>query len=120
MSILCVCLSLPMRQPRQDQSDDTRADEFIRRFLLHALPDGFHRIRHYGFLANGSRGDSLALCRRLLEARVTSAIREPADNHTPGDRPLTAADFAICPDCGGTYAADRSRATLLQPTAILL
>jgi hypothetical protein len=48
------------------------ADEFIRRFLLHALPDGFHRIRHYGFLANGSRGDSLALCRRLLEDRVTS------------------------------------------------
>jgi Putative transposase len=31
------------------------ADEFIRRFLLHALPDGFHRIRHYGFLANGAR-----------------------------------------------------------------
>ena len=78
------------------------ADEFIRRFLLHALPDGFHRIRHYGFLANGSRGDNLALCRRLLDARVTSAIREPADNHTQGDRPLTAADFAICPDCGGT------------------
>src|SRR5262245_62593849 len=58
------------------------ADEFIRRFLLHALTDGFHRIRHYGFLANGSRGDSLALCRRLLDARVTSAIREPADNPT--------------------------------------
>src|SRR5262249_44105186 len=78
------------------------ANEFIRRFLLHALPDGSARPRHYGFLANGSRGDSLALCRRLLEARLTSAVREPADNHTPGDRPLTAADFAICPDCGGT------------------
>ena len=78
------------------------ADEFIRRFLLHALPDGFHRIRHYGFLANGSRGDSLALCRRLLEARATSAVHKPAHNHTQGDRPLTAADFAICPDCGGT------------------
>ena len=49
------------------------ADEFIRRFLLHALPDGFHRIRHYGFLANGHRGDNLALCRRLLDARDTSA-----------------------------------------------
>ena len=78
------------------------ADEFIRRFLLHALPDGFHRIRHYGFLANGSRGDSLALCRRLLEDRVTSAVREATDNHTRGDSPFTAADFAICPDCGGT------------------
>src|SRR5262249_17097698 len=50
------------------------ADEFIRRFLLHALPEGFHRIRHYGFLANGSRGDSLALCRRLLEALASSAV----------------------------------------------
>src|SRR3981189_732426 len=55
------------------------ADEFIRRFLLHALPDGFHRIRHYGFLANGARGDSLALCRRLLNARDTGAC-EPVDN----------------------------------------
>ena len=64
--------------------------------------ESFHRIRHYGFLANGSRGDSLALCRRLLEARATSAVHEPADNHIQGDRPFTAADFAICPDCGGT------------------
>jgi len=77
------------------------ADEFIRRFLLHALPDGFHRIRHYGFLANGSRGDSLALCHRLLDACVTDAC-EPADNRAQGDRPVTAADFAICPDCGGS------------------
>ena len=45
------------------------ADEFIRRFLLHTLPDGFHRIRHYGFLANGHRDEKLALCRRLLGER---------------------------------------------------
>jgi Transposase zinc-binding domain/Putative transposase len=76
------------------------ADEFIRRFLLHALPDGFHRIRHYGFLANGARADSVALCQRLLDGRDTGAC-EPADNRSKGDRPLTA-DFAICPDCGGT------------------
>ena len=42
------------------------AGEFIRRFLLHALPDGFHRIRHYGFLANRRRAEKLALCRSLL------------------------------------------------------
>ena len=77
------------------------ADEFIRRFLLHTLPDSFHRIRHYGFLANGARGDNLVRCRRLLDARDTGAC-EPADNHPEGDRPLTAADFAICHDCGGT------------------
>jgi hypothetical protein len=40
------------------------ADEFIRRFRLHTLPDGFHRIRHYGFLANRQRAAKLALCRR--------------------------------------------------------
>jgi hypothetical protein len=90
------------RQDGKTKVMTLEADEFIRRFLLHALPDGFHRIRHYGFLANSSRGDSLALCRRLLEAHVTGAVREPADNHIQGDRPLTAADFAICPDCGGT------------------
>ena len=78
------------------------ADEFIRRFLLHALPDGFHRIRHYGFLANGDRSDCLALCHRLLDTRDTGAACEPTDNHSRGDRPCTAADFAICPDCGGT------------------
>ena len=42
------------------------ADEFIRRFLLHTLPDGFHRIRHYGFLANGHRAAKLTLCRKAL------------------------------------------------------
>jgi len=44
-------------------------DEFIRRFLLHALPDGVHRIRHFGILANGHRAERLALCRALLAAR---------------------------------------------------
>ncbi len=41
-------------------------DEVIRRVLLHALPDGFHRIRHFGFLANSQRAERLALCRSLL------------------------------------------------------
>ena len=76
------------------------ADEFIRRFLLHALPDGFHRIRHYGFLANGDRADNVARCQRLLDSRNTGAFA-PAGNRSKGDRLLTA-DFAICPDCGGT------------------
>ncbi len=45
------------------------ADEFIRRFLLHPVPDGFHRIRHIGFLANGHRTAKLKLCRALLTAK---------------------------------------------------
>jgi hypothetical protein len=78
------------------------ADEFIRRFLLHTLPDGFHRIRHYGFLANGSRSDNLARCRRLLDARDTDDACEPITERAKADGPITIADLAICPDCGGT------------------
>src|SRR3989442_1278510 len=76
----------------------------FRRLFLQKLKNAFAagKLRFFTNLANGSRADSLVLCRRLLEAGVTSAVRQPADNHTPGDRPLTAADFAICPDCGGT------------------
>jgi hypothetical protein len=53
------------------------ANEFIRRFLLHVLPDGFHGIRHYGFLANDGRSDHLARSRQLLDARVTAVAPEP-------------------------------------------
>ena len=78
------------------------ANEFIRRFLLHTLPDGFHRIRYYGFFANGQRGDNLALCRRLLDAHHVTTNSELADAHAKGDRQSNACDFLICPDCGGT------------------
>jgi len=54
------------------------ADEFMRRFLLHVLPGGFHRIRHYGLLANGNRKANLARVRELLHARpaVTSQAQD--------------------------------------------
>jgi Putative transposase len=78
------------------------ADEFIRRFLLHALPDGFHRMRYYGFLANGGRGDNLALCRRLLDAHHAPADPELATGHAKSDRQSNGCDFRICPECGGT------------------
>src|SRR5258705_12013728 len=78
------------------------ADEFIRRFLLPTLPAAFHRIRHYGFLANGSRSDNLARCRRLLDARDTDDACEPITERAKADGPITTADLAICPNCGGT------------------
>jgi hypothetical protein len=89
------------------------ASEFIRRFLLHALPDGFHRIRYYGFLANGRRGDNVAFCRRLLAA----ADSEPPTGHTEGDRRSNICDFLICPECGGTMRriAAVSRSSTHQP-----
>jgi hypothetical protein len=71
------------------------ADEFIRRFLLHTLPDGFHRIRHYGFLANRKRSAKLALCRRLLDAPSREPPAEQVQEAVPSHQPDR------CPTCGG-------------------
>ena len=57
-----------------------QAPEFIRRFLLHVLPNGFVRVRHFGFLANRCRSDSVLLCRKLLAAR--SSGPPEFDSHT--------------------------------------
>ena len=68
------------------------SDEFIRRFLLHVLPRGFHRIRHYGLLASGARKDNLEHARQLLAVAPPTADDtsvEPADPRPP------------CPCCGG-------------------
>jgi len=76
--------------------------EFIRRFLMHVLPDGFHRIRHYGFLAKRERGSNLARVRDLLERQI---VRKPDDGAAAtanGEPTASAPDpFAACPDCGG-------------------
>lgn len=72
-------------------------DEFIRRFLLHALPDGFHRIRHFGFMANGHRAVKLGLCHSLLADQPERS--EPPVN---GDAaPKAKASPRACPECGG-------------------
>jgi len=90
------------RQDSKTKMMTLDANEFIRRFLLHTLPDGFHRIRYYGFFANGQRGDNLALCRRLLEAHHATTNSELAAGHAKADRQNNVCDFLICPDCGGT------------------
>ncbi|WP_417423052.1 IS91 family transposase [Hoeflea sp.] len=71
------------------------ADEFIRRFLLHTLPDGLHRIRHYGLLANGHRQLKLDLCRKLLNV-------PPPPVEEPDAKPPPLAHR--CPCCGGAMA----------------
>ena len=65
------------------------AEEFIRRFLLHVLPRGFVRIRHFGFLANCHREDKLALCRELLGAPQADAqeVSTPDDWKTAYEKP---------------------------------
>ncbi len=72
------------------------ADEFIRRFLLHTLPDGFHHIRHYGFLGNRHRAQKLALCRELLAV----ALVAPHGNDDEAEQ-LRDRTFDLCPCCGG-------------------
>jgi hypothetical protein len=75
------------------------ADEFIRRFLLHSLPDGFHRIRHYGFLANGCRRARLATIRPLLALAMPATV--DSESAAPR-RQLPGFDHTACPCCGGT------------------
>jgi len=76
------------------------AHEFIRRFLLHNLPDGFHRIRHYGFLANGCRRARLVIIRHLLAANPPT---DSADcEGIPLFHRLPRFDPTVCPCCGGT------------------
>ena len=76
------------------------ADEFIRRFLLHVLPDGFQRIRHYGFLANGHRRAKLALIRKLLPAAAVEAkdMMRPSGQEQSDAEPKQPPP---CPCCGG-------------------
>jgi hypothetical protein len=82
-----------------------KTDEFIRRFLIHVLPSKFHRIRHYGLLANSGRRDNLKRARELLidktddeEVTENGAIpnAESKSNEIPEPMPTT----YICPDCG--------------------
>jgi len=74
-------------------------DEFIRRFLLHVLPSGFHRIRHVGLLANGRRRDHLAQIRELL--KVAPAPVESKEAMAEASEKATRPTF-VCPDCGAT------------------
>ena len=76
------------------------AAEFLRRFLLHVVPRGFMRVRHYGLLANRYRAARLARCRELLDAPAPP--QKPAVAPSPAERilQLTGVDILRCPVCG--------------------
>ena len=88
-------------------------DEFIRRFLIHVLPHGFHRIRHYGLFANGNRAANIARARELLA--VPSRLKQPEMSEPAVDEPRVLP--RPCPCCGGrmiiieTFARGSSRST---------
>ena len=71
-------------------------DEFIRRFLIHVLPKGFHRIRHYGLLANGNRPENIAHARELLAVPARPKETETPEAALEQPRVLP----RPCPCCG--------------------
>ncbi len=87
-------------------------DEFIRRFLIHVLPSGFHRIRYYGLLANGGRAKNLIRARQLLDVPVS--LDEPDDTAESDEPPMLALP---CPCCGGPMVIIETFERGAQPRA---
>ena len=75
------------------------AGEFIRRFLLHVLPDGFQKIRYFGFMANRGRAANLALCRKLIPDSERAAPALDVKDWTERYSQLTGEDIRLCPAC---------------------
>jgi hypothetical protein len=89
------------RDGSQQKIMTLRAHEFIRRFLLHVLPDGFHRIRYYGFLGNRYRKEKLDKCRHLLEMACPEENVPAVQSQDYRDRyqVLTGSSLRDCPVC---------------------
>ena len=104
--------------PDRSKTMTLATGEFIRRFLIHVLPKGFHRIRHYGLLANGNRADNVAKARALLAvptpvAEPEAAASDQASLHT-----------RACPSCGSRMVIievfERGSQPKHRPTPVLL
>ena len=116
------CRDGQVRYQYRDRRDGDRlkidvlpAEEFLRRFLQHVLPDRFLRVRHYGLLANRVKQQHLARCRQLLGAQPPAAADEQP--HTAADwmRVLLGIDVGQCPDCGGPLHRDVLRPSRSSP-----
>jgi len=88
------------KQPNKQKLMTLEAGEFIRRYLMHVLPLGFVRIRHFGWLANTHREQKLALCRKLLGVEPPEKQQEAsAENADTSSAGLTGESLTICPAC---------------------
>jgi len=88
------------RRDNQHATMSLEAGEFIHRFLIHVLPDGFQRIRYFGFLANRHRARKLALCRELLAMRPAVAHEpEPSNDYRDRLEALAGVSLRVCPHC---------------------
>lgn len=103
------------RHGNQEKVMTLAAREFIRRFLLHVLPRGFQRLRHYGFLSNRCRVEKLACCRELLGVgRLRAAAPVAQDDQEP-EATVTDASLGQCPACG---AGRLRRVAVLAPETV--
>ena len=87
------------RHDGQQKTMTLDAEEFIRRFLLHVLPDGFQRIRYYGFLGNRYREEKLARCRQLLGMPACPPTSEESQDYRDRYEELTGCSLRECPVC---------------------
>src|SRR6266850_3462524 len=90
------------RDNNQQKTMTLSAEEFIRRFLLHVLPRGFHRIRYYGFLGNRYRKEKLQHCRQLLNMtppNESSSQPQPREDYRDRYERLTGHSLRECPVC---------------------
>ncbi len=92
-----VTFKINNRKKNRKEQVTITAVEFIRRFLLHSLPKGFVRIRHYGFLANRNRAANLNTIRLLM--RVSAPVKKETTSLEEMMRKLTGTDITICPCC---------------------
>jgi hypothetical protein len=86
------------KQQRWGKVMTLAVDEFIRRFLIHVLPSGFRRIRHYGLFANGGRAENIARTRQLLQ--VPEPPQQPDDTDCADGGDVQPSSYP-CPRCGG-------------------
>jgi putative transposase/transposase-like zinc-binding protein len=96
------------------------ADEFIRRFLLHVLPEGFQRVRYYGFLANRDRQENLALCRELLKMPPPEPEAEVKEDYRDRYEELTGHSLKTCPAChkGEMIVIETLERTITRPPIV--
>src|SRR5208283_3373181 len=87
------------RDSSRQKTMTLKADEFIRRFLIHVLPDGFHRIRYYGFLGSRHRAGKLTRCRELLGMSSPGSGHDPPADYRDRFEALTGRSLRECPRC---------------------
>ncbi len=107
------CKNYRAKASRRYRTMTLSNDEFIRRFLLHTLPSGFHRIRHYGLIANTGCKKNLEKARQLLNViEVIPDIKDLVE-----DKPIKPEAVSVCPECGGPIIIQETLICTLKPRA---